>query len=327
MSPSNKRWSDIFFSSLKITAILFLFAAVCLGSPARDTGLKQVTKAMELTSSDTAQDKKSAFRRSVSSGESASGVRDSSHRAKTDVRRGDSPAVKSTADSSCAARLLDSVSATKGIRRADSTMVKAITAAKRDTVAAVSNAKNSASVRTTKNQARFVQEPSGSFPNKPVGFPNPVLARVLILLMSAAIVVAFATVGIRKARRKIGAKRFLTTTRLSVMDKEVQRTCRFIENNFMDPNLSPKSVCEALVTGEAFVEALMERDLGINVSNFIAHVRINRARMILDKDPSASKEWVSRQTGFADVESFCASFQKIAGASFDRYGQLGKSSS
>jgi|GEM_PF-1438818 AraC-like DNA-binding protein len=327
MSPSSKRWSDLFFSSLKITAILFLFAAVCLGSPSRDTGLTQVTKAMELTFSDTTQDKKPAFRRSVSSGESASGVRDSSHRAKTDARRGDSPAVKSAADLSSAARLLDSVSAIKSIRRADSTIAKASTVAKRDTVTAVSNAKNGGSVRTTKSEARFAQQSSGSFSNRPVGFSTAVLARILVLLMSVAIVVACATVGMGKVRKKIGAKRFLTTTRLSVMDKEVQRTCRFIEKNFMDPNLSPKSVCEALVTGEAFVEALMERDLGIGVNNFIAHVRINRARMILDKDPLASKESVSLQTGFADVESFCASFQKIAGASFDRYSQLAKSSS
>ncbi len=315
MSPSKKVRVDRFSSAIKIAAILFLSVVVCRASPLRDTAGKLPARAKGTRSpvalADASSAKKSAVRSVVSRVDS-----DSSRSAKTVALRGDSAAPKPASDSAHAAHLLDSVTATRISRRTDTAIAKVVTAAKTDS-----------SGRSTRKGVRFWQQPTVSAPNKQAGFPDTMPARILILLMSAATSGAFAFVISRVVRKKIGAKRFLTTTRLSVMDKEVQRTCRYIEKNFMDPNLSVKGVCKALVTGEAFVESLMERDLGIGVGSFIAHVRINRARMILDKDPSTSKESVARETGFADVESFCESFQKIAGASFDAYSQLGRSRS
>jgi AraC-like DNA-binding protein len=313
MSPSKKGRTDRFSSALKITVILFLCVVVCRASPVRDKAGKVPARAKGVSSSVALTDapgaNKSAVRPAVSRLDS-----DSSHIAKTGALRGDTAAPKPAADSAHAANLLDSATATKSSHRTDKAMAKVVRTARTDT-----------SGRSTRKEVRFWQQPSVSAPNRQAGFPDTMIARILVLLMLAAVIVVFTFVVSRAVRKKIGAKRFLTTTRLSVMDKEVQRTCRYIEKNFMDPNLSVESVCKALVTGKAFVESLMERDLGIGVSSFIAHVRINRARMILDNDPSVSKESVARETGFADVSSFCESFKKIAGASFDAYCQSGRS--
>jgi AraC-like DNA-binding protein len=151
----------------------------------------------------------------------------------------------------------------------------------------------------------------------PHGRTRIMLIRLLVLLVCAIVIL----VAIRFVKKQKATPRFLTTTRLSVMDKEVQRACRYIEKNFADPDLSAEGICSDLVTGVAFLEALMERDLGVTVNDFIVHVRVNRAKQILAKDPAAGSEALSRETGFASESAFLASFRKLTGATFEAYAQ------
>jgi two-component system response regulator YesN len=102
------------------------------------------------------------------------------------------------------------------------------------------------------------------------------------------------------------------------MDKEVQRACRYIEMNFADPDLSLKSICNNLITGEAFLEALMERDLGVTVNDFIVHVRINQAQQIMAKAAGADADTIARETGFASGPALCEAFKKITGFQFEK---------
>jgi AraC-like DNA-binding protein len=143
------------------------------------------------------------------------------------------------------------------------------------------------------------------------------LLRIMIFLGSITVIAG----AFRFVRKQRASPRFLTTTRLSVMDKEVQRACRYIEKNFADPGLSLERICKDLVTGEAFIEALMERDLGVSVGDFLAHVRINHAKRILSKDPSAAGESVARDTGFENDVAFRACFRKLTGVAFEAYSQ------
>lgn len=115
------------------------------------------------------------------------------------------------------------------------------------------------------------------------------------------------------------AKRFLTTTRLSIMDKEVQKVCRYIEKNFSAPDLSVKKIAFDLITGESFIEALFEKELGITVSDFINQVRINRANIYFSHNNSYTKEKIAQMCGFETVEDFDEIFQKITSTSFEDY--------
>jgi AraC-like DNA-binding protein len=146
------------------------------------------------------------------------------------------------------------------------------------------------------------------------------LARIAIILFSILVIVV-AVVFAAKLRRRMGGQRFLTTTRLSVMDKEVQRACRYIELHFAESDCNPKVVCEALTTGERFLEVLMERNLGIGVGEFITHVRINGARRMLEKDPAVPKETLARASGFTDIHLFEEAFLKAAGLSFNAFAK------
>ena len=137
----------------------------------------------------------------------------------------------------------------------------------------------------------------------------------------AILILSFITIGIvvRVFLKKRRQPLFLTTTRLSVMDKEVQKTCRYIEKNFADPGLCIDSICKDLVTGAAFLEALFEKELGLGVSEFIGHVRLNRARILIEADPSTPLETIATETGFASEEVFSTCFKTATGTSFKEY--------
>jgi AraC-like DNA-binding protein len=167
--------------------------------------------------------------------------------------------------------------------------------------------------------------------NKPAVVPVPVVnipvkqgrhfpfAKIIIRLLICAgslVVVVFA---FRFIKKQDAPKRFLTTTRLSIMDKEVQLACRYIEKNYANPDLSVTLVCKSLITGEAFLEALMQRDLGISVEEFIVHVRVNRVKLLLQKNQTLSAEVLAKETGFTNAETLCATFNKITGTTLETF--------
>jgi two-component system response regulator YesN len=101
------------------------------------------------------------------------------------------------------------------------------------------------------------------------------------------------------------------------MDKEVQRACKYIELNFEKPDLSIDSICAALITGRAFLEAIFEKELGITVEAFIDQVRINRAKIMLSKKPDTNAEELAICSGFKNTDSFLQTFQNVSGMQFE----------
>ena len=136
-----------------------------------------------------------------------------------------------------------------------------------------------------------------------------------ILLLSVIIIGIWLQFTLKKSNQPA----FVTTTRLSIMDKEVQTACRYIEKNYKNPQLSLEIICQALVTGKAFLNALFLQELGLSAEDFITHVRINRARMLLEKDTSLSAETAASETGFEDTGAFADAFNSIVGVSFEHY--------
>jgi len=139
--------------------------------------------------------------------------------------------------------------------------------------------------------------------------------QILVFLCSLGIA-GFVFVFVKKQR---GSARFLTTTRLSVMDKEVQRACRFIEKNYANPGLDAQIICKELITGEAFLECLIRRDLGVSIAEFITHVRINNAKRLIESNGKVPAETMALQIGFAKTEDFEAAFLWITGTAFNSF--------
>jgi AraC-like DNA-binding protein len=139
--------------------------------------------------------------------------------------------------------------------------------------------------------------------------------RLLVVLLFFVMVGCF----ILYLKNRAEQTTFVTKTRLSIMDKEVQKACRYIEKNYVDNGLCVDSICAALITGKAFLQALFKQELGIAVEEFITHVRINRARMLLDNKPDLSAAGVAAETGFVSVDEFSSAFTGIIGVSFEGY--------
>ena len=133
-------------------------------------------------------------------------------------------------------------------------------------------------------------------------------AMIIFFAVSLALIVA--TVMFFLNRRD--SRRFLTTTRLSVLDMMVQRGCRFIEHNYSDRRLSVDRVCKELVTGQAYLDALFIKELGINTEDFIAQVRVNRMKHILLTDPSKDIEKACVLCGFDDRAAAEPQFSRLA---------------
>lgn len=113
--------------------------------------------------------------------------------------------------------------------------------------------------------------------------------------------------------------RFFTAARLSIMDKEVQNACNYIEKHYSDCNLNIESICNALVTGEAFLQALFMRELGLTVENLIEQVRVNRAKYTLGKDPQIDLSKLAAMCGFADEKMLSDAFNAVTGSTLDDY--------
>jgi len=78
-------------------------------------------------------------------------------------------------------------------------------------------------------------------------------------------------------------------------------------------------VCAALVTGRAFLETLFEKELGMSLDEFIDQVRVNRARIIMDKDADADPAVVAVEAGYGTMDKFLPVFERITATTFVDY--------
>lgn len=143
------------------------------------------------------------------------------------------------------------------------------------------------------------------------------LHRKKIIILAVSVLVILFTLSYYRKKKEQG--RFLTTTRLSIMDKEVQRACRHIEEHYDNPECNLRSVCAELVTGEAFLDALFVKELGLSISDFIDQVRINRAKITMRKEPDSAVGSLASSVGYTDTDFFLTSFKKITGTPYPEY--------
>jgi AraC-like DNA-binding protein len=124
---------------------------------------------------------------------------------------------------------------------------------------------------------------------------------------------------LKKRRAEKDEKRFMTTTRLSLMDGEVQRACLHIEKQYMDPSMTPASVCGSIVTGQPFLETMFERELGMSIAAYMDQVRIHHALQIVQWNPTAEAAFIAEHTGYSDAAGFVRQWSSVTGGDFYAY--------
>ncbi len=147
--------------------------------------------------------------------------------------------------------------------------------------------------------------------------PRPFNVIVKILLLVALCSILGAIVLFLLLRKQ--QPHFMTNTRLSIMDKEIQLAARYIETNYADQSLTVASLCASIVTGPAFLEALFMRDLGMGVEDFIEQVRVNRAKLHLDKDSSLSVDVLASLCGYTSADSLSLAFEHVTSVTLPSY--------
>jgi len=178
--------------------------------------------------------------------------------------------------------------------------------ARRDSAAA--DARNDTQART-RGIGAFIQRVVQTARQHPRPFAVAGVMALIILLWLIAVRIA----------GKKGEKRFMTTTRLSLMDGEVRRACVHIEKHFADPALAPGVVCAAIVTGEPFLEALFQKELGMSIAGYIAQARIHHAKQVIKENPAAEAAAVATLAGFSDTALFTTTFEKLTGFTFEDF--------
>ncbi|MDR3012636.1 MAG: helix-turn-helix domain-containing protein [Chitinispirillales bacterium] len=121
--------------------------------------------------------------------------------------------------------------------------------------------------------------------------------------------------------RKRKTRRFLTTMRLSVLDKTVQQACRYIEHHYSNQELTVSGVCRELVTGEAYLNTLFVKELGINAEDFIVQVRVNAVKFLLTDNPELDANRICVQCGFTDRSSAEVPFARLCGVTMEEYAR------
>jgi AraC-like DNA-binding protein len=296
---------------MRIAAILFLFVVVLSAVAAPEAGRKKAAKpknaATAVSTGNPAKSGPAAVQTPPSKRDTAASAPDSTRRAK---------AADSTRNNA-SQRRIDSLTAAAARDTSRNTPSRDADTGSALVAGSGRAGDNTQSVRKQNTRERTATA-AKNLPGAVLS-GRAVLSRLPILLIIAIVAGAGAAAVVMSVRNSRDRRRFLTTTRLSVMDKEVQKACRYIEQHYADPGLSAKGVCEALVTGESFLEVLMERNLGMGLVDFITQVRVNGAKMILGRNPAASMESVAKEAGFADEALFAATFRKVTGVSFDSY--------
>ncbi len=144
---------------------------------------------------------------------------------------------------------------------------------------------------------------SGKTENKKVG--------ILVLLMF--VLLAVIGVAIYLVRRKKNSGNFLTSTRISIMDREVQLVCQYIEEHYADQELDAEKICEALSTGKQFVETLFKKELDMTLEAFITHVRIHHAVNNINEGFNGESEELMALSGYIDFPRFEHDFFTVTG--------------
>ncbi|MBN2188808.1 MAG: helix-turn-helix transcriptional regulator [Chitinispirillaceae bacterium] len=200
--------------------------------------------------------------------------------------------------------------------RRDSTLRALLaTLEKEDSLNALSQLDTTAALLQKKNPGKKygVKERWQNLVRTARGHPRP-----FVVAGVTALIILLLLVALRIAGKKAD-KRFMTTTRLSLMDSEVRRACVHIEKHFADPALTPGIVCAAVVTGESFLETLFQKELGMNIASYIAQTRVHHAKQMIKENPAVEAPSVAAHSGFADTALFKTAFEKLTGYPFENF--------
>ena len=94
----------------------------------------------------------------------------------------------------------------------------------------------------------------------------------------------------------------------------VNRIKEYIQEVYVDSNLGLGMVASQFNISEGYISSLFKEQTGINFTEYVEDLRINRACDLL-KDTSLNINDIGEQVGYNSVQSFRRAFKRIHGIS------------
>jgi len=92
----------------------------------------------------------------------------------------------------------------------------------------------------------------------------------------------------------------------------VQGALAFLESRYRDPDLSLETVADHLRISPSYLSKLLKGSSGRSFVNFLCHLRMDKAKVLLD-DPRLRIAEVAERVGYRDQNYFCRHFKTVTG--------------
>ncbi|MNZ68880.1 Arabinose operon regulatory protein [compost metagenome] len=92
----------------------------------------------------------------------------------------------------------------------------------------------------------------------------------------------------------------------------------FIESEYSDSELTLNRIAQHVCLSEKYVSQLFKEHTGVNISDYVESVRINKATELLLNDRLTIDE-IALQVGYNSAHTFRRAFKKVKGDSPSKY--------
>ena len=96
------------------------------------------------------------------------------------------------------------------------------------------------------------------------------------------------------------------------VDSVATRIKEYVDNNFINEELSLKTIGEELSYHPNYVSKVFKNEFGINIAKYVNIMRIRYSRILIDEGEISVKR-IAQLSGFSDEEYFSSVFKKIVG--------------
>lgn len=109
--------------------------------------------------------------------------------------------------------------------------------------------------------------------------------------------------------------------RLQAYSDEMEKAIHYIQKHYKSP-IKLTEISEYIGMSDTYLSKLFKKEMGINFSDYINEVRINKAKALMRQDASMPIYIIAEEVGYNSESYFSRTFKKLTGRSPNAYKQL-----